>query len=66
MVHSSHKCGSGANWLGTSGGAEDDMLNELLAEANSEGFGISQAMNKVFQNDGFSMVLEYLTQRIIA
>ena len=36
------KRGPGANWLGTSGGAEGDMLSELLTEAKSEGFVISQ------------------------
>ena len=32
----------GANWLGTSGDAEGDMLSELLAKARSERFVISQ------------------------
>ena len=36
------KRGPGANWLGTSGGAEGDMLSEILSEAKSEGFVISQ------------------------
>ena len=33
--------GPGANWLGMSGGAEGDMLSELLTEARFEGFVIS-------------------------
>ena len=36
------KHGPGANWLGTSRGAEEDMLSKLLAEVISEGFVISQ------------------------
>ena len=32
------KHGPGPNWLGTAGGAESDMFNELLTEAKSEGF----------------------------
>ena len=36
------KRGPDANWLGTSGGAESDMLNDLLSQAKFEGFVISQ------------------------
>ena len=32
------KHGPGPNWLGTAGGTESDMFNELLTEAKSEGF----------------------------
>ena len=36
------KCGPGANWQGTSGGAEGDMMDELLKDAKRQGFTISQ------------------------
>ena len=34
--HTKH--GPGPNWLGTAGGADSDILSELLTEAKSEGF----------------------------
>ena len=36
------KRGLSANWLGTSGGAEGDMLNDLLSQAKAEGFVVTQ------------------------
>ena len=36
------KCGPGANWKGTSGGTEGDMMDKLLKDAKRQGFTISQ------------------------
>ena len=55
---------SGANQLGNSGGAESDMLSELLTESKSEGFVISQL---VMDHDTSSsnISFEYFTEIMI-
>ena len=49
------KRGEGHNWQGTSGGAEGDMLNEVLGKVKTEGFHMSEivtdkdsSMNAIF------------------